>query len=66
MFTKKAGCRRHDGNLPYIVSGSYALFKRVLYLVVGDHFFFEHISAGLGRLLHLDDLAVSTSFTFLK
>ena len=42
------------------------LFECVLDCVVGYHFFFEDVGAGLGGLDHFDDLAVCTAFTFLQ
>lgn len=42
------------------------LLEGVLYGVVGYHLFLEDVSAGFGRLYHLDDFAVSAAFTFLQ
>lgn len=42
------------------------LLECVFYGVVRNHFFLEHISAGLGALDHLDNFGVGAAFTLLK
>ena len=49
----------------YIVA-FYYLRGSLYFRIVKHHFFFEDISACLGRFLHFDDFAVGASFTLLK
>lgn len=51
---------------PLLIPEKNGLFEGFLYGFVGNHLFFEDVSAGLGRLNHLDDLAVGTAFAFLE
>ena len=46
--------------------GKGGLLQSVLNGVVGNHLFFEDVSAGFGRLNHLDNFAVCAAFTFLE